>query len=189
MRKRNPEEEARRSSLIALFCLLEHDLSGYALKQMLKKWHVSESLPISPSTIYRSLGRLEQDGAVGFSLQKNGNYPQSKVYRITSLGRKTYRELLREEAQFSHSSYALATFLGFAAYISKKERLKLVRQWQKAARVAVVELQTRINDHTEGETYGKPFAQWLLYDHEKAMIVAEIDWLDKYLEIAVSRDT
>jgi DNA-binding PadR family transcriptional regulator len=183
MRKRSPEEEARRSSLIALFCLMEEHLSGYALRQRLKKWHISESLPISPSTIYRSLDRLEQEGSVVSSVLTNGNYPQSKVYRITPAGRKAYRCLLDAEAKFERSAYALSTFLGCASYLTAGEREVLVRQWQSDAREAVAKLQARLNDRTVGATYGQPFAQWLLCDHEKSMLEAEIAWLDKYLEI------
>jgi DNA-binding PadR family transcriptional regulator len=183
MAKRNPEQEARRSSLIALFCLYEQDLSGYQLRKTLKNWHITNMLPISPSTIYRSLDRLEQEGALSSRLQKNGNYPESKVYGITAKGRKLYRKLLREEAVFAYSSHALSTFVGLATFLSGDERVALVKEWQQAARDAIGELQARIDDHSEGGTYGKPFAEWLLYDHEKHILDAEVAWLEKYQDM------
>jgi len=56
-------------------------------------------------------------------------------------------------------------------------------RWQEDARNALDELQRRIDDHGGNGIYGKPFAQWLLYDHEKAVLRAEIRWIDKYLKL------
>ena len=89
---------------------------------------------------------------------------------------------MHQEVVFSPQR-TLTMFLGLSAYLPAKERRALVRKWQSDARAAMAQLQARLDDHTRGATYGKPFAQWLLFDHEKAMLQAEISWLDTYLKM------
>ena len=53
----------------------------------------------------------------------------------------------------------------------------------------VADLDARIKDTTKGpgHTYGKPFSEWLLLDHERDMLKAELAWMDKYLEIGKTK--
>ena len=188
MKKRNPELEARRTTLIALFCLMEEELSGYSLRQKLKSWGISEYLPISPATIYRSLARLANEGLLKSREEKKGNYPVATIYKITSLGKRMYRKLLTEEAEFSRSAYACSVFVGLAAYIPVKERIRLIHQWQKNISTLIHDLQQRLDNHDPEQTYGKPYAEWLLLDHEIQLLKAETVWLDKYCQLLENDD-
>ncbi|MBU0676621.1 MAG: PadR family transcriptional regulator [Verrucomicrobia bacterium] len=179
MSRRNPEEEARRTELIALFCLMEDELSGYSLRGRLEEWKISEYLPVSPATIYRSLTRMEEEGLLKSRTVKQGKYPEATVYRITAAGKKHYEVLLHEEGKFARSAYGNNILLGVGSYLPPEVRTALIRQWQKDARAEIKELDKRINDYS-GDTYGKPYAQWLLMHHEMHMLTAEIEWMDTY---------
>ena len=53
--------------------------------------------------------------------------------------------------------------------------------WQRSAREKVEALTRRIEDRTKGRTYGKPYPEWLLLDHERHMLTAESEWMDRFI--------
>lgn len=181
MATRTPNEEGRRTAIISLFCLMEDELNGYAIKKRLKEWKIRKHLPISPATIYRSLDRLEQAGFLESQEVRNGNYPPSKVYRITDAGREEYARLIEEEADFKRTEYSEYVFIGMCSFLSAEERMRLARKRKQEARRHMKELQKKL-DHYQREP-GKPYAEWLLIDHEIHMVRAQIDWLDHFIEL------
>ncbi len=182
MRKRSPDEEVRRTSLIALFMLKDEPRSGYEIKRLLQEWNVNEYIPVSSTTMYRALARLSSDGYVRSAQKKRGNYPTSTVYQITASGAKLYRQIVHEETKFTSSAYAISLFLGTTGYVSRSERRVIAKKWQDDARAKIKELTDRIENTAQGGIYGKPFPEWLLMDHERHMLAAEIEWLDGYVK-------
>lgn len=185
MAKRSPALEAQRSELIILLMLMETKRTGYEIRTLLQAWNIDRYLPVSATTIYRALKRLADEGCLTGKSRQSGRYPVSTVYTITQNGKDKYRELVLAESVFIRTAYSLDAFLGLAAYLDNQERRKIVRDWQAAAVVRIAELDTLIEDkiHGPGRTYGKPFSEWLLIDHERDMLKAEQLWMDKYLEI------
>ncbi|WFB36183.1 PadR family transcriptional regulator [Kiritimatiellota bacterium B12222] len=181
MATRNPNQEGQRTAIISLFCLMETELSGYALKKLLKDWRIHKHLPISPATIYRSLERLEQQGLLESKEVRNGNYPPSMVYGITDAGREEYARLLEKEADFKRTEYSEHLFIGMCSYLPREERIKLAQNRKQEANRHMKKLQTKLDGY--GHEYGKPYAEWLLIDHEIHMIRAQISWLDHFIEM------
>ena len=188
MHRRTPEAEGRRSSLIALFCLTGAPQSGYGIRQLIKQWRMEEYLSASPATIYRSLARLEKKGLLASHMERNGRYPKSKVYEITDEGRQHYAELIRNEATFRRTGYALSPFLGLATRLDRAVRIRLVTGWMEAAAAQAEELQTRIDDHRPGKTYGKSYAEWLMLHHEAHQLRSEVRWIKHYLRMLNMKD-
>ena len=180
MPKRSPKSEASRSELIVLFLLMDVPRSGYQIRSLIRQWRIARYLPVSPANIYRTLGRLADGGCVTGAACRNGRYPLSTVYRITPKGKRRYRQLIMAEADFQRTSYSLITFIGLANYLTPAERERAVGAWQEAALARVAELDARIKDKTVGRTYGKAFPEWILFDHERDMMRAEAQWMDKY---------
>ncbi len=183
MHRRTPEAEARRSSLIALFCLWGGPQNGYGIRRIIKEWRIEEYLSASPATIYRSLARLEKMGLLSSHSERNGKYPKSKVFEITAAGRRHYADLIRTEATFRRTGYALSPFLGLGIRMDRPERIRLAEGWMEIAGEQVKELQTRIDDHRPGKTYGKSYAEWLMLHHEAHQLRAEIAWLKHYIKM------
>lgn len=185
MAKRSPALEARRSELIVLMMVMEADRTGYEIRHLIKEWNIDRYLPVSPTTIYRALQRLEEEGCLTSRSRRSGKYPVSRVYAMTRKGRETYRSLLLEEARFFRTAYSLDSFVGLSSFISEHERRQLVKTWQGAAVERIQTLDALINDKSTGpgHTYGKPFPEWLLLDHERDMLKAEVVWMDKFLKI------
>jgi DNA-binding PadR family transcriptional regulator len=183
MAKKNNSEDASRASLIVLFCLRENDLSGYALRRLLAQWNVTSYVRISPATIYRTLARLEKEGKLSSRTARKGNYPPATVYSITEAGRRYYEELMCREAEYVRTDCPSHLLLSCGSYLPVEERIKLVRGWQEGARRMVRRLQQKVESRAAGETYGKPYAEWLLLHHEIHLIQAEIDWMDHYCDL------
>ena len=190
MPKRSPVLEARRSELIVLFLLMTVDRSGYELRALIREWSIERYLPVSPTTIYRALERLSREGCVTGVSRKSGRYPVSTVYAITGKGRERYKEHIFAESAFARTSYSLDSFLGLANYLTHEERRQVVHGWQETARARWDELNERIEDKVPGpgHTYGKAYPEWLLLDHERDMLQAEIAWMDKYINALVRPD-
>ena len=183
MQKKNKAAEANRASLIVLFCLLERDLSGYALRQLLREWNVTNYVRISPATIYRTLARLEQDGKLSSRTEQKGNYPPATVYSITKEGRLLYEELMRHEGEYVRAAWPSHLLLSCGSYLPVEERIKMIRNWQHGARRTVQRLRQKVESREAGDTYGKPYAEWLLLHHEIHLVEAEIDWMDHYCDL------
>jgi DNA-binding PadR family transcriptional regulator len=183
MHRKSPEEEGLLSALIALFCVYEVSLSGYGVRAKLKDWNIEEFLSVSPATIYRSLARLEAGGLLKSRIKKNGRYPASREYGVTPAGRLRYRELMQQQATFERGTHPLIALVGLGSFLKPAQRIDLARAWADQAERQCADLEKRLSDHRVGQTYGKPFAEWLLLDHEIARLKADIRWLKKYIRL------
>ncbi len=181
MATRNPREEGRRSELLVLFCLMSRPMSGYGIRKLMRLWHMGTCLRLTPTTVYRALERLRKMGCLTATRERNSRFPISTVFEMTDAGRERYRQLIYESARFRRTPHALGEFLGLATRLPPAERRTLAEEWRKAAQAAIREIDGLIRDKTPGRTYGKPFAEWLMLDHERALLRAEIAWLKKYV--------
>jgi len=178
---RSPRRQGRRSELIALFMLMTSERSGYDIRKLLEEWHIKDYLPVSPAAIYRTLERLENEGFVQSYREQRGNYPVSTVYRITDSGREAYCERVLREGSFHRTPFAVMTFLSLGSFLPRQERIALTDAWIGSATELVNYLRKRVNCHEGEDTiYGKPFAEWLVLDHEASMMECEIAWMKKY---------
>ena len=188
MSKRSPALESRRSELIVLLLLMEADLTGYEIRSLIREWNIDRYLPVSPTTIYRALQRLEEEGCLTSQPRQLGRYPVSTVYSITAKGKRRYRGHLLAESVFARTAFSLDPFLGLAAFLDNDTRREVVGEWKQVARKRYEEVDAAIKDKSRGpgHTYGKAFPEWLLLDHERDMLKAELAWMDKYLEIGMT---
>ena len=189
MPKRSPKSEAKRSELIVLFLLMDVPRSGYQIRSLIRNWQIARYLPVSPATVYRTLVRLASGACIRGTARQNGRYPVSTVYAITPKGKRLYRQLIMAEASFARTTYSLTTFIGLANYLTPTERERAAGAWQRAALARAAELDARIKDRTVGHTYGKAFPEWLLFDHERDMMRAEAQWMDKYVSFLLAHPT
>ena len=168
MSKRSPALESRRSELIVLLLLMEADRTGYEIRSLIREWNIDRYLPVSPTTIYRALQRLEAEGCLTSQPRQLGRYPVSTVYSITAKGKRRYRGHLLAESVFARTAFSLDPFLGLAAFLDNDTRREVVGEWKQVARKRYEEVDAAIKDKSRGpgNTYGKAFPEWLLLDHE-----------------------
>ena len=181
MARLNPSEEARRTNIIILFCLMEDEVNGYTLRQRLETWGIQDHLPVSPATIYRALNKLRDQGCLSSRVVKNGNYPASDVFTITKKGKAHYKELMQQEAVFSRTEFNEHLFIGTSSFLPVAERVRLAKERKDEAKAHLKTLKHRL-DHYESRK-GKPYAEWLLLDHEIHMVKCQISWLDRFIDL------
>ncbi|HMP77118.1 MAG TPA: PadR family transcriptional regulator [Kiritimatiellia bacterium] len=186
MKRSKTVDDMDLSDLVVVFCLYETALSGYGVRTRLRDWRLTEYHAMSPATIYRCLTRLQEQGHLASREVRNGNYPASRVFRITASGRRHYRRLMKEICTFKGDAPPLFPLIGLGSFLPRRERVALARAWMKAATAERDLLQRRLADHSAGATYGKPFAEWLLLDHRASRLQADLDWIKKYIDLMTS---
>lgn len=98
--------------LILLGSLCQGPKSAYDLQKQIEARNLSRWIKIGSFTVYKKVVQYEAKGYVSSKSEKNGNMPEKTIYTITSLGEKTFQELMKK---FSLSETRV--FLDFNAVI------------------------------------------------------------------------
>ena len=157
------------NQLLLLGLLTEGRMHGYQMNEMLS--HLEGFIEeVKPGTAYNALRRLEGDGFIEASLEREGNRPERKVYELTSSGRELFLRQLREnlsQFQFVPSSDQAGLF--FIEHLPKEEAVQLL----KSKRTQATEMLQKVQQHP-------PHAESLVFvlGHAIAQLEASIRWLD-----------
>lgn len=72
------------------------DMHGHQLRQLAEQEHVDHWTDVSVGALYGALKRCAADGLIDeVRLERQGNYPERRVWRITDAGRAVLDELRR----------------------------------------------------------------------------------------------
>ena len=82
--------------LCVLSLLEKGDCYGYEISETL-----AERIEIADGTVYPILRKLKADGLLTTYLQEESGGPPRKYYRLTELGRETYRSDRAESLKFA----------------------------------------------------------------------------------------
>lgn len=80
---------------LCLAVLERGEASGYEIKKKLDEPPYSHFQDASFGSIYPALNRLAEEGAVAVRAEEQAKRPDKKVYSLTELGRRQFREALR----------------------------------------------------------------------------------------------
>jgi len=157
------------SELLLLGLLSEGRMHGYQMNEMLSHFagFIGE---IKSGTAYNALRRLERDGFIEASIEREGKRPERKVYELTESGRDLFVQLLRENLEQFHfaPSADQAGFL-FIDKLPKREVVTLL----EAKRAQAAELMEEVQQHPpHGESLG------LAFGHALSQLNASIQWLE-----------
>lgn len=94
----NPQYKKGVLELCVLSLLHKRDCYGYEISDVLSK-HID----IADGTVYPLLRKLKVDGLLTTYLQEESGGPPRKYYRLTELGRNTYRNDRAEYLKFAQS--------------------------------------------------------------------------------------
>ena len=125
---------------ILLGVLLEHPRTGYDLKKYLDTHGRFLRSNTQMSQVYRSLGRMEQDGWVTHTVEPRPGAQDAKTYRVTEDGATVFLDWLTgpytPPSRFQDPD--LGARLAFAGFLTVEQLLRLVD----------VELDTRYSEIT-----------------------------------------
>ena len=88
--------------LCVLALLRQRDCYGYEISEIL-----SQRIDIADGTVYPILRKLKADGWLTTYLQEESGGPPRKYYKLTELGRETYKSDRAEYLKFAQSVKAL----------------------------------------------------------------------------------
>lgn len=161
--------------LLLLGFVNRRETHGYELVKFLDQ-RMNFLIDLKPPTTYSLLDRLEQHGYVTSRLEREGNWPERRVYRITSEGEVRFRDLLRENlAAFLPARFPDEVGLYFMDQLPDSEvRVALeAKLAQVVCRLA--ELREQVEQHAETP------AHWL-FEHHLAHLECERAWLEETLQ-------
>jgi DNA-binding PadR family transcriptional regulator len=162
-------EEVLVSELLLLGLLNEGRMHGYQMNEILSHFagFIGE---VKSGTAYNALRRLERDGFIEASIEREGKRPERKVYELTESGRDLFMRLLRDNLeQFHFAPSADQEGFLFIDKLSKQEAVALLG----AKRAQAAELLEEVQRHpAHGESLS------LAFGHALAQLTASIQWLE-----------
>jgi DNA-binding PadR family transcriptional regulator len=114
--------------LLLLGLLRQREMHGYRLNDFIDRFlHICSDL--KRPTAYFLLDKMAQEGLVRESVDREGRYPERKVYSITPEGETHFLDLLRENlAGFDRTRYPGDIGLAFVHELPPGERVALLAE-------------------------------------------------------------
>ncbi|GCE50899.1 DNA-binding PadR family transcriptional regulator [Thermosporothrix hazakensis] len=177
--------------LVILGVLAERPQYGYELKQSIARQHFADYIRLSGGGLYYHLRKLREEGYIEEeTVEREGNYPDRHIYRITESGRSYLFELLRnalDDAEARRTYDPIDAALAFAFLLPREEvlaRLQHQLDMMNAALIAMEATQRfhrRVVEqaHKEADSAARSeslYAQ-LMIDHNVVRLQADIWWL------------
>jgi DNA-binding PadR family transcriptional regulator len=154
-------------------------LHGHALRSLAEQEQLHEWTEISTGALYGALKRMLTDELIAVDrVEREGNYPERQVYRITELGERALVDLRAEI--FARTELPADPFDLVISRLDP-DRLEELADGIRARRDAyAAEL---ADDRTEMERVGPHLwlAEKLSWQHKIVRIEAEIAWHDRVL--------
>lgn len=156
---------------LILGLLAQNPMTGYDMRK-----HVQNVLSVvtnaSYGSLYPTLHKLLEDGAVQMDEIEQDNRPAKKIYRITAKGENDLQSWLKEPPAADNIKREFLLKVYFAQEMPSKDlRQMLLRRRE--------EMQARLSSlFHEREATNDPRQKWIL-DYTLSMYQAEINWLEQ----------
>ena len=159
--------------LLLLGLLLDTNMHGYQLNE-----HIEHTLGfytnLKKPTMYYTLEKLEKQGYIRQDIEREGNRPERRVYRLTDEGRSHFFNLLRQHLQdFSRTYFTDDIAIAFVDQLPKDEAHALLTEKRAKTQAMLDEL----HSHPQ---HGGSFD--FVLSHNLTHLQAEVRWLDDVLD-------
>ena len=159
--------------LLLLGLLLQGQMHGYHLNEYLQHT-MGFCTDMKKPTAYYTLNRLEKEEYIQHQMQREGNRPERRVYRLTEAGRAFFYGLLRSRLrEFSRTYYNDDIAIAFMDRLPGAEVRQLLLEKREMAESVLHELR-RLPGHAGSARY--------VVTHNIAHLETELAWLDGMLE-------
>jgi DNA-binding PadR family transcriptional regulator len=165
----------------ALGLLLERPMHPYEMYQLLIARSEDRIVKVRPGSLYHAIDRLHADGLVrAVGTERAGNRPERTTYEVTPSGVGAMQDWVRSSLREPVNEYPrFPLALGEAHNLPGSEVADLLRE-----RVAVLRSDDRFLREAEATVTGKGLAEhlWIDLPYTRALLAAEIDWLERLVE-------
>jgi DNA-binding PadR family transcriptional regulator len=159
--------------LLLLGLLRNQEMHGYQINEFIDQ-QMAFCVDLKRSTAYYLLDKLCREGYVSEEVERAGNRPERRVYRITPAGEEYFQRLLRNNlAAYTPPIYAEDIGVIFQHHLAPDEvaRLLLVR------RDAIVAHRARL----EALHATLPADHLAVIEHHIVHVDAELTWIDQLI--------
>ncbi|MBX0330778.1 PadR family transcriptional regulator [Oscillochloris sp. ZM17-4] len=159
--------------LLLLGLLRAQEMHGYQLNEFIDE-QMNFCVDLKRSTAYYLLDKLCREGHVAEEIEREGNRPERKVYRITPTGEARFQELLRQNlAAYDPPVYAEDIGVIFEHQLAADESLRLL----SARRDAILAHRAQM----EALHVSLPPSHTAVIEHHLLHLDAEITWVDRLI--------
>ncbi|MCK5101140.1 MAG: PadR family transcriptional regulator [Desulfobacteraceae bacterium] len=158
-------------------------MHGYALKQILSE-RASDFARIKMSNIYYHFEKMEKQGLVKVSHEKEGKRPDRQVYSITPAGEQTFSKLLSDALNLSFDFESIMDGpLFFSEYAENTQILEAFENRIQHLEMAVEHIDTHKKEVLK--YIPKNFKKYagVLFDHHRVHYMAELTWAKQALSV------
>jgi DNA-binding PadR family transcriptional regulator len=169
------------AELTILSLVAEGPRYGYEIQQIIDERGLREWLTIGFSSIYYVLNKLERQNMVSGRFQADGRGPAKKLYEVTEAGRGILQtavaELLRQPRTLG-SGFELG--LSNLKALKPRQVYQVLRHHQLDLKQSLTMIQHSWERHQKDKSDGDHIRA--LYTHSIAVMQAELNWLESFLE-------
>ncbi|MFG1626485.1 helix-turn-helix transcriptional regulator [Kribbella sp. NPDC049227] len=175
----------RRSPLaLAILGLLENGpLHPYGIQRLIRQWGKDQVVNVGQRTsLYRMIVRLEEAGLItAGATERDERYPERTVYHLTEDGRTVCREWLAEILTTPRNEFPeFPAGLSFVMLVPPETAGELLAHRRDHLTKRVAELDAELTLEVEGAPI--PRFAVLETEYQRAVTVAEAEWIDGILE-------
>jgi DNA-binding PadR family transcriptional regulator len=163
----------------ALAMLLERPMHPYEMFQLMEQRRDDRLVKVRPGTLYHAISRLERDGLVEIvGTDRDGRRPERTTYGVTDAGRSQLTDdlvdLLRAPAdEYPRFPHALSQ----AHHLPAEQVERLLAERSAVLRDRDEQLRGSIASVAAREV---PERYWIDIGYQRAVLLAEIDWLEAF---------
>jgi DNA-binding PadR family transcriptional regulator len=159
--------------LLLLGLLRTQEMHGYQINEFIDE-QMAFCVELKRSTAYYVLDKLCRDGLVAEEVEREGNRPERRVYRITPAGEQRFQTLLRENlATYLPAIYPIDIGVIFLNQLADGEAAALLA----ARRQAILAHRAELN----ALRAVMPLNHIAIIEHHLLHIDAELTWIDQVL--------
>jgi DNA-binding PadR family transcriptional regulator len=159
--------------LLLLGLLRNQEMHGYQINEFIDQ-QMAFCVDLKRSTAYYLLDKLCRDGYVAEEVERAGNRPERRVYRITPAGEAYFQRLLRHNlAAYTPPIYAEDIGVIFQHHLAPEEAARLLQ----VRRDAILAHRARL----EALQATLPADHQHVIEHHILHVDAELAWVDRLL--------
>lgn len=159
--------------LLLLGLLLRQEMHGYQINELVDR-QMAFCVDLKRSTAYYLLDKLRRAGYVSEEVERSGNRPERRVYRITPDGEIYFQRLLRHNlATYEPPTYAEDIGVIFKGHLPPAEAARLLQ----ARRAAVAAHRAQL----EALRATLPADHQAVIEHHLLHVDADLAWLDRLI--------
>lgn len=168
-------------AVAALALLAERPMHPYEMYQLMLHRRDDRLVKVRPGSLYHTIDRLARAGLADVvGTEREGNRPERTTYRVSAAGRDALRERLigmLSSRAGEYPEFPLA--LSQAHHLPAQDATALLAARIDGLRASLAELDSGV-EHVTSLSIAEKY--WIDVDYQRAMLHAELAWLEQLLE-------